>query len=72
MVNLAELEEMEQYQLDKENLKSLEDSIKNVFHSKMDQLHMDFLDSYSEEVYAINIEENYLIRKVFEFIKQNT
>lgn len=75
-MKLHEIEDHEQYQLDKANLISLQEHMDNRLSDKLDKIHMSFLDEYlrskrDDKIGKVTDEECYLIRKVFEFIKKN-
>lgn len=65
-VSLPNLDE--QYQLDKENLKSLQKCIGARLDDKLDKLYNDFLDIHEED---LGIDDVYWINKIFRYIKQN-
>lgn len=67
-MNLREIEEYEQYKLDRENLVSLQKNMDSKLDDKLDQIHNDFLGVYEEE---LGMNEIYWINKVFSYIKQN-
>ena len=67
-MNLREIEEYEQYQLDKENLKSLQECIDARLDDKLDRLYNDFLDIHEED---LGMDDVYWINKIFSYIKQN-
>lgn len=68
-MNLYEMEELEQYQLDRENLINLQKNMDSKLDDKLDQIHNDFLDIYYEELEMDEV--IYWINKVFSYIKQN-
>lgn len=72
-MNLYEMEELEQYKLDKENLISFQEHMDNRLNDRLDKIHMNFLDEYlrSKDNDKLTKDECYLIRKVFIYIKQN-
>lgn len=72
-MKLHEIEDYEQYQLDKENLINLQEHMDNRLNDKLDKIHMSFLDEYlrDKDSGKVTEEECYLIRKVFTYIKQN-
>lgn len=65
---LHEIEEQENYELDKENLRGLQKNINDALFNKIDKIHMKFLDDYGED---LTNDEYYLIRQLVKFIKQN-
>lgn len=67
-MNLYEMEELEQYKLNRENLASLQKNVDCRLSNKLDQIHNDFLDVYEEE---LGMNEIYWIKQVFRYIKQN-
>lgn len=66
ILELINVEDDENLQLDRERLLKLINKNENVFN----EIHMEFLDEYSKEK-TITSEEYYLIKKVFDYIKQN-
>lgn len=72
-MKLHEIEDYEQYQLDKENLINLQKHMDNRLNDKLDKIHMSFLDEClrSKDNDKLTEDECYLIRKVFTYIKQN-
>ena len=67
-MNLYEMEELEQYKLDRENLASLQKNMGNRLSDKIDQIHNNFLGVHKEE---LGISEICWIKQVFSYIKQN-
>jgi len=66
MLDLISIEDDENLQLDRERLLKLINKNESVFN----ELHMEFLDEYGKEKIITN-DEYYLIKKVFDYIKQN-
>lgn len=61
-MQLWEMEDKENYEIDKEKLQKLTEY-------RINKLHMGFLNTYDE---PLSIDDLCLIKKVFYFIKQNT
>lgn len=53
-MNLYEMEELEQYKLDRENLVSLQKNVDSKLDDKLDQIHNDFLDIYYKDILIID------------------
>ncbi|HHX68792.1 MAG TPA: hypothetical protein GX708_12165 [Gallicola sp.] len=66
MLDLISIEDDENLQLDRERLLKLINKNENIFN----EIHMEFLDEYGKEKIITN-DEYYLIKKVFDYIKQN-
>jgi len=66
MLDLISIEDDENLQLDRERLLKLINKNENIFN----EIHMEFLNEYGVDKTITN-DEYYLIKKVFNYIKQN-